>query len=182
MSIVASVRISSQRLAISVILSIFTVGGSGILVQHPVGASAATISQPCRLATPTAVSIAVSMRTEYISSPERFGQDGCSWHTTNPNCFVRSLAIRIVRDAAAVRALEAASTDVAPQSRAPSLPQGSFFRSEDLPPGAAIMIDHLYVRWSSSWVDYSLSGRLGHDGSQKLLERVAKSAPKVLRG
>ena len=182
MSIVVSVRTPSQRLASSIIMSIFIMGGAGILVPHPAGASVAMISQPCRLATPIAVSIAVSMRTEYISSPERFGQDGCSWHTTNPNCFVRSLAIRIVRDAGAVRTLVAASSDVASQSRALSLPQGSFFRSEYLPPGAAIMIDHLYVRHASWWVDYSLSGRLAGDGSHALLERVATSASKVSPG
>lgn len=179
MSIVARMRTPSQRLASSIILSIFMVGGSGIVVQHPAGASASSISQPCRLAPPTAVSVAVGMRTEYISPPEHFGQSGCAWHTTNPNCFVRSLAIRIVRDAGEMRTLEAASADVGPQSRALTLPRGSFFRSQDLPPGAAIMIDHLYVRRASSWVDYSLSGRLGDDGSQKVLERVAKSAPEV---
>ena len=180
-TIVSSVRTPSERLVSSIILSIFLVGGSGILVQDPVGASTATISQPCRLATPTAVSFAISMRTEYISPPEYAGTDSCSWHSTNPNCFVRSLAIRIVRDAGAIRALEAASAEVAPRSRALSLPQGSFFRSEDLPPGAAIMIDHLYVRRAPLWVDYSLSGRLADDGSHVLLERVATSAPKAAR-
>ena len=142
------------------------------------GVTGAVNEQPCLLATRTAIQNAVGMTPEYVSPPQRMGKDSCAWHTTNPNCFVRSLAIRIVREVGAMRTIEAASSQTSPASRPRSFAQGSFFRSDVLPPGSAIMVDHLYVKRATTWIDYSLSGRLGDDGSRALLELVASSSPK----
>ena len=115
------------------------------------------------------------MSQEYVSAPAVDGSDQCAWHTTQPNCFVRTFGIRVRSAPEDVRRLQQASAAALPFARAAVLGRGSFFESEVLPAGSAVMIDHLYSPRGRTWVEYTLVGRLGPDGSHAQLAAAATS-------
>jgi hypothetical protein len=68
---------------------------------------------------------------------------------------------------------ETGDWDIAPKT----LGKNAFFAPTDLGAYAAIAIDRLYVLRGRKWVELTLSGRLGPDGSQNLLVTAAKAVP-----
>ena len=149
----------------------------GVLTYGPTTAVASQTQTRavCRFATPGAVESVLGVSEKYISQPIRIGTTGCAWHSTNPNCYTRTLSIRVVRDRQTITELDRISANTKETARAVSFGDRSFFQSEQLPPGAAIMIDQLFVRRKRYWVTFSLAGRLGPYGSRDLLELVADS-------
>lgn len=127
----------------------------------------------CASADPVAVRRALGVtRAVYVAGPSVQG-GVCSWHGIQPNCFVRSLSVAQVGEAVEARRLDVADDEAKPINRAFDLGEHAFFRLEELPPGAAVMISHLYVKRDGRWVRYTLTGRLGPDGSRDLLQAVA---------
>lgn len=110
-----------------------------------------------------------------------FGLTIPSWRTTDPNCFLRVLSVHphvTSKDIAAVTDLLAKAK---PFDRAPkALGKNAFFAHTDLGPGAAIAIERVYVpSGDRNWVEVTLSGRLGPDGSRGLLVTAAKAVPRL---
>lgn len=154
-----------------VLVVLLTVGWSSLAGP----AEAGTVAASCARVAPVALRQALGVtRAVYVDGPSVLG-GVCSWHGIQPNCFVRSLSVGVVRDPAEVRRLDAADARVAAIDRAYDVGDHAFFRLEQLPPGAAVMINHLYVKRRSSWVSVTLAGRLGPDGSRDQLVAVATS-------
>ncbi len=120
-----------------------------------------------------------------VSGPDKYtgpilAGEACSWKTNDPNCFLRVLSVRqhvTDEDLATVNGLLA---KVKPIDRAPkALGKKAFFVHTDLGLSAAIAIERVYVPLvGRSWVEVTLSGRLGPDGSRELLVTAAKAVPR----
>ncbi len=115
------------------------------------------------------------------AGPEILVGGTCSWRTTDPNCFLRVLSVRphvTSKDIAAVTDLLAQAKPFDRASKA--LGKNAFFAHTDLGPGAAIAIERIYVpSGDKNWVEVTLSGRLGPDGSRGLLVTAAKAVPRL---
>ena len=171
-----SARWSSRRARIALWSSILA--GALLVAAGPSRpASASSSARSCALASAAGVRAILGMSQEYVSAPAvaADGSDQCAWHTTQPNCFVRTFAIRVRSAPEDVQRFQKASAAALPFARAGVFGRGSFFESEILPPGSAIMIDHLYVPRGQTWVEYTLAGRLGPDGSHAQLAAAAMS-------
>ena len=124
--------------------------------------------------------LGVSEADKY-TGPELLAGGACSWRTTDPNCFLRVLSVRehvTSNDLAAVNGLltNAKAFDRAPKA----LGKNAFFAHTDLGPGAAIAIERVYLpRGDKNWVEVTLSGRLGPDGSRALLVTAARAVPRL---
>ena len=152
--------------------------GLGLFVPRAHVAAAPGVPSTCKLAP------AVIQRVLGVSGPDQFAGPeligaSCSWRTTDPNCFLRTLSIRTyrtARDVATVDALrrKASSFDSGPAS----LGSRAFFARPDLGPMAAIAIERLYVAIpKGGWLEVGLAGRLGFDGGHDLLIAAAEAVP-----
>lgn len=143
--------------------------------------SAATnVRSLCELeATTVQKVLGVSDANKY-AGPELLAGGACSWRTTDPNCFLRVLSVReyaTSRDLGVVTGLLARTR---PFDRAPkALGKNAFFAHTDLGPGAAIAIERVYLPRGDNWVEVTLSGRLGPDGSRGLLITAARAVPQL---
>jgi hypothetical protein len=165
-----------HRALVATALSIMAV----VIPIRPATASA-TVAVPgiCRLETAAIQSVLGVTSPEKFAGPDVLKGTTCSWRTTDPNCFVRSLSIRSHRNAserAAVKKLRAttASIDLAPSVLGPN----AFFSRTDLGAAAAINIERLFVPRGRDWIEITLAGRLGADGSHDLLFTAAKAIPR----
>ena len=154
--------------------------GATLVPMHSASA-VSNVPATCKL---DAVSVqqvlGVSDANKY-AGPEMLAGGTCSWRTTDPNCFLRVLSVRkhvTSKDLAAVTDLLARAK---PFDRAPkALGTNAFFAHTDLGPGAAIAIERVYVpSGDKNWVEVTLSGRLGPDGSRGLLVTAAKAVPRL---
>ncbi len=147
------------------------------------GASAASDTPPlCKLA-PTAVQQVLGVSDpHHYAGPELMVGGTCAWKTTDPNCFLRVLAIRRYVTSAELGVIKNLRAHTKPFDHAPKeLGTNSFFAHIDLGPGAAIAIERVYIpRNDGSWVEVTLSGRLGPDGSRVLLIAAAQAVPELV--
>lgn len=156
----------------------FSVVALVVPIRPATASTASTVPTVCRL-DPAAVQRVLGVTSpEKFSGPDVFVGKTCSWRTTDPNCFLRNLSLRSHMNAgerAAVKKLlsTTASYDLAPLA----LGRNAFFARTDLGPAAAIDIERLYVARGRGWIEITLSGRLGADGSHELLAEVAKAIP-----
>lgn len=133
-------------------------------------------SRACLAATPAAIETAlgVSKRT-YVDGPNVFEPQTCSWRTVEPNCFLRSVSVHLhARAEDRSRIAHASETSLA-MGRDYALGNGAFFQTEDLPPGSAVVMEHLFVRNGKNWIEYTLLGRLSLEGARAMLGRLAQS-------
>lgn len=156
-------------------------------VSFPTQSASATASATaqvpgmCRLDA-VAVQTALGVNSsEKYEGPHVFLGGACSWRTTDPTCFLRVLSVQTHATGSqrlAVKKLLAAaqSFDLAPNA----LGKNAFFARTDLGAGAAIDIERLYVPRGRDWVEVTLSGRLGVDGSHDLLVIAANGLPRRL--
>lgn len=167
-----------RRARVGVALSIVAF----VVPIRPATTSAAvTVPGMCRLDTAAVQSVLGVSSPEGFVGPDMLKGKTCSWRTTDPNCFLRSLSLRRhthARERAAVKKLFATTS---PYNRAPdALGPNAFFARTDLGPSAAINIERLYVPRGRDWIEITLSGRLGADGSHDLLATAAKAIPRSL--
>ena len=148
----------------------------------PLGsASAATnMRSRCDLEAATVQKVLGVSDANKYAGPELLAGGACSWRTTDPNCFLRVLSVReyvTSREVAVVTDLLARAR---PFDRAPkALGRNAFFAHADLGPGAAIAIERVYLPRGDNWVEVTLSGRLGQDGSRGLLITAAQAVPRL---
>lgn len=112
------------------------------------------------------------------AGPEVLAGGTCSWRSDRPQL----LSARSLRPPACDENLTAVTALLArakPFDRAPKALGGTaFFAHTDLGPGAAIAIERVYVpRGAKGWVEVTLSGRLGPDGSRGLVVIAAQAVP-----
>lgn len=119
---------------------------------------------------------------EHYAGPEVMSGGTCTWRTTDPSCFLRVLSVRRHSSSPDLAAVMRLLAEVKPFDRAPDvLGTDAFYAHTDLGAGAAIAIERIYVpRSDRSWVEVSLSGRLGPDGSRALLLAAAKAVPRLV--
>jgi len=145
---------------------------------HPTtgaGASSAVLSA-CRLLTNAQAAVAIGTADPDRMSPPTVVQPGsCSWHS-EPNCSLRSLSIELHSGDAAVHTFEADRLRVADGDLAPGVGQAAFFSADDLPPGAAVLIQHLDVRQGATWLRFTMLGRISLTTGQMLLRSVAEAS------
>lgn len=143
--------------------------------------AAAKVPSTCELEAIAVQKVLGVSGADMYAGPELLSGGTCSWRTTDPNCFLRVLSVRehvTSKDLAAIAGLLARAK---PFDRAPkALGRDAFFAHTDLGPGAAIAIERVYLpRGDKSWVEVTLSGRLGPDGSRGLLVTAAKAVPRL---
>jgi hypothetical protein len=166
---------TNRRVLVGAVLSVVAL----VIPSRPATAAATTVPAVCRL------DVAAVQRVLGVTSPEKFaGPDvlageACSWRTTDPNCFLRSLSLRRHTTASERAAVKKLLATTASYDRAPSaLGTNAFFARTDLGPAAAIDIERLYVPRGRDWIEIMLSGRLGADGSHDLLATAARAIPR----
>lgn len=166
----------SPRLFTSVVLTC-----AALVVPMRSATGAPNVPSTCRLDAIAVQKVLGVSDANKFAGPELLSGGTCSWRTTDPNCFLRVLSVRehvTNNDLAAITGLLAQSK---PFDRAPkALGRNAFFAHTDLGPGAAIAIERVYLpRGHERWVEVTLSGRLGPDGSRGLLVIAAKAVPSL---
>lgn len=152
-----------------------------VLVPFPSASAVSNVPATCKLDAVAVQKVLGVTDVNKYAGPEFMASGTCSWRTTDPNCFLRVLSVRqhvTSKDLAAVTDLLAKAK---PFDRAPKeLGKNAFFAHTDLGPGAAIAIERVYVpSGGKNWVEVTLSGRLGPDGSRGLLVTAAKAVPRL---
>ena len=173
-----SLYIASMRSSRALVLAIVTVAMN--VVPMPSSSAGSSLPGMCELdASAVQTVLGVSEPAKY-AGPELMTGGTCSWRTTDPNCFLRVLSLRRYVSDNDLVTLKKIRAQAKPFDRAPSgFGTTAFFVHSDLGPGAAIDIERLYMpRGVGSWVEVTLSGRLGADGSRGLLITAAKAVPR----
>jgi hypothetical protein len=148
------------------IVGIAKVVGAVVLVAGlsvvPGSAAAGLSADACALVPEGAASEVLGVTAGYVSQ-QAFGRRSCAWHSTDPNCFMRSLSVQQVR----------AAKPGAERWLAAELPDGSLFSNDVYPPGAAIAVQFLDIPFEDGWLHFSLLGRIDPITAQTMLASVA---------
>ena len=143
----------------------------GLALPTDVGVRAAAAADACSLVPGAEAEAAVGAEGGDLAGPEVVRPGTCSWHSSQSGCTLRALSVAVSSGAAARRfeALRAASSV---WSSAPGLGDAAFFTADELPPGAALFIEHLHVLVGDTLAEVTMAGRIGPDASHDLLNRV----------
>jgi hypothetical protein len=132
------------------------------------GEAGGAAAGPCNGVPAAAVQEALGVSPDHVDGPARLG-DRCSWHSTDPTCFMRTLSYG-VGPASGYEAARAGQT-------VPELVDGvgdeALFVADPMPPGAAVSVVRLEVRDGATWRSYQLTGRVELSAGRDLLRRVA---------
>jgi len=113
--------------------------------------------------------------TDDLPQPTAAGQGACAWHSP-PNCSLRSLSIEVHKGSAAVKEFEAARGRVLDGDLVSGIGDAAFLTADDLPPGAAILVEHLDVRRGGTWLHLTLLGRISLVTGETILSDAAKAS------
>ncbi len=152
-----------------------------VLVPVPTASAVSDVPATCKLDAGSVQKVLGVRDANKYAGPEFLAGGTCSWRTTDPNCFLRVLSVRQHVTSKELAAVTDMMAQAKPFDRAPrALGNNAFFAHTDLGPGAAIAIERLYLpHGDKSWVEVTLSGRLGPDGSRGLLVTAAKAVPRL---
>lgn len=132
-------------------------------------------AERCAISPSTITTVLSVTEAKYFDGPQRMGKGTCSWRSTQPNCFVRSLSTTVITDPSSIRAVAKLKAAATPMDQA-KVGTSAFFVHEDMGVGAAIAMESIYVkRANAPWVKLTLAGRIAPDGSRDLLLTAAQA-------
>ncbi len=152
------------------------------LVWIPSGApSSAQALSACRLVPLAAVQAALGSVDPTKISSEAIGS-ACSWHSTEPHCFLRSVSVTVVSADDASQRFEQAAADTGRirdvgDDDMPTVGDASFYSTDTSVANAAIALQYLDVLAGDSWYRLSLLGRFDPDSGRALLGVLAAEIP-----
>lgn len=166
----------SSRVFVSTVIAF----GAALVPMHSASA-VSSVPATCKLDAVSVQKVLGVSDVNKYAGPEFLAGGTCSWRTTDPNCFLRVLSVRPYVTSTDIAAVTDLLAQAKPFDRAPkALGKNAFFAHTDLGPGAAIAIERIYVpSGDRNWVEVTLSGRLGPDGSRGLLVTAAKAVPRL---
>ncbi len=145
---------------------------AALLCPTDVGRRAAAAADACALVTRDEAMIVVGGGTDDMSGPLVVQPGTCSWAATESSCTLRTLSVAIDSGSGAATRLGALQAAATTWTGAPGIGDEAFFTADDLPPGAAVFIQHLHLRRGDTVATVTLVGRIGPDSAHDLLGRV----------
>jgi len=136
---------------------------------------AAALPEACRAVPRAAVQEALGVAPATIAGPLAAAGGACSWHSTDPSCYLRSLGVQVHDGADASAGYARARETAALADDVHGIGRRAFFSVEPYVAGAAVQIAHLDVDQGSSWLRVTLVGRVG-PAAEDILQRVASAA------
>ena len=136
---------------------------------------AGALPAACRAIPPDAVGDALGVSPSKIDGPLAADRGSCTWHSTDPSCYLRSLGVEVHSGAGVSESYAKARETAALADDVHGIGQRAFFSVEPMVAGAAVQIAHLDVDEGDTWLHVSLLGRVG-PAAEDILQRVATAA------
>ena len=129
----------------------------------------------CRAIPPDAVGDALGVSPSKIAGPLAAESGTCTWHSTDPSCYLRSLGVEVHTGPGVSESYSQARDTAALADDVHGIGQRAFFSAEPFVAGAAVQIAHLDVDQGDTWLHVTLLGRVG-PAAEDILQRVATAA------
>jgi hypothetical protein len=142
------------------------------------GAAAAAQADPaadeaCNVVTMAQVEQALGvLGAEHVAGPEVIGTNKCAWHSSDPNCLMRTLGIEIMSGPQAQAGYAATKAAAALRDEVAGVGQQAFASTDLMPFGTGAQVDRLNVQAGGVWLKLTTAGRVG-DSGRDILTNVA---------
>ena len=147
----------------------------GALDRAPDVAVAGALPAACRAIPADAVEEALGVSASKIAGPLAADSGTCTWHSTDPSCYLRSLGVEVHSGAGVSESYARARETATLADDLHGIGQRAFFSAEPFVAGAAVQIAHLDVDQGDTWLHVTLLGRVG-PAAEDILQRVATAA------
>ena len=136
---------------------------------------AGALPAACRAVPAEAVEDALGMSSSTIAGPLAADGGTCTWHSTDPSCYLRSLGVEVHSGPGVSASYAQARESAALADDVHGIGHRAFFSVEPFVAGAAVQVAHLDVDQGDTWLRVTLLGRVG-PAAEDILQRVATAA------
>lgn len=154
--------------------AVLAVPACGALDAAP-DVSATPLPMACRAIPADAVVDALGVEPSKVAGPLATEDGTCSWHSTDPSCYLRSLGVALHRGDDVSAAYARARETAALADDVHGIGQRAFFSVQPFVAGAAVQVSYLDVDQGDTWIHVTLAGRVG-PAAEDILQTVALAA------
>ena len=164
-----------RRLLLLGVATVALVPACGALDRAQDVSVSAAVPVACRAVPASAVEDALGVSASKVAGPLAAEGASCSWHSTDPSCYLRSLGVDVHNGADASASYARARETAALADDVHGIGQRAFFSVEPFVAGEAVQIAHLDVDQGDTWLHVTLVGHVG-PAAEDILQQVATAA------